>query len=130
MTMKTLLPAILLLLLTGCSSINIYIVRHAEKQTGNNPHLTAAGQQRALALCDTMRSKSIGFIFSTDSNRTQETARPTANFLHLAVTRYSFDTLPRFVTRLKKIWSDNVLVVTHSTTITDILRAFNVTRTG
>ena len=37
---------------TGDSQTVIYLVRHAEKQTGDDPSLTAAGRERAELLAD------------------------------------------------------------------------------
>lgn len=114
---------------SSCVSVNkFYIVRHAEKEGGNNPHLTADGDKRARVLCDTLRNKNIGFIFTTDSNRTIETARPTATLLGLTISRYANDTLPQFVQRLKGI-TRNTLVVGHTSTVLRMLDALGLTHT-
>ena len=65
--------------LSACqTSTNIYIVRHAEKSIvpADDPHLLPEGIQRAEALKDFLKNKNIGYIFSTNTNRTVETATP------------------------------------------------------
>ena len=104
--------------LAGCSSTNeIYIIRHAEKSTepANDPHLTVEGKQRAEDLKAFLKNKNIKAIFSTETNRTIETATPISNLISVPIEYYSNDTLSYFlqkVTRLKK----NVLIVGHSNT--------------
>ncbi len=108
---------------TSCQSTNeIYIVRHAEKsaEPASDPHLTTDGKFRAETLKDLLKDKNIKAIFSTDKNRTVETATPLSRFLNLPIQNYGNDTLPRFLQGLigsKK----NTLVVGHSnTTVTMI----------
>jgi phosphohistidine phosphatase SixA len=116
--------------LFACSSCEvttrIYLVRHAERQTGVNPHLTDAGNTRALTLKDTLSTKSINMVLTTDSNRTRETAQPTATFFNLPLTLYRKDTIPGLVRRLKNLWGKNILLVTHSETIPLIMQEFGL----
>ena len=51
-----------------------YFVRHFEKQLGDNPSLTATGKVRAAALAAFFSNKSLNHVYSTDYNRTLETA--------------------------------------------------------
>ncbi len=121
---------LIVLFLSSCSSNKIYIVRHAEKQnTVINPHLTNDGQRRSIALCDTMLSKNISIIFSTDSNRTIETATPTAIRLGLPLDEYANDTLDAFVNHIKSISDKNILIVGHSIPVIQMLDLFGVTHT-
>jgi phosphohistidine phosphatase SixA len=60
------------------SPTTIYLVRHAEKDTGSNPNLTLAGQQRADALQQLLRSVSLDAVYSTEYCRTAQTGQPTA----------------------------------------------------
>jgi phosphohistidine phosphatase SixA len=113
-----------------CSSCEvttrIYIVRHTERQTGVNPHLTDDGNARARTLKDTLSTKSINMVLTTDSNRTRETAQPTATFFDLPLVLYRKDTIPGLVRRLKNIWGKNILLVTHSETIPLIMQEFGL----
>jgi len=113
--------------LFSCRS-TIYLVRHAEKLPGStNPSLTEEGLQRARVLADSMRNKHIAKVFTTDSNRTRETARFTASQFNLPFTFYRKDSLGQLVESLKKNLGSNMLVVAHSEIIQEILSKFGLT---
>jgi phosphohistidine phosphatase SixA len=111
----------LAIILSACTS-TIYIVRHAEKSTEpkNDPHLTAQGEQRAEALKILLQNKKIQQIFSTNTNRTKETATPLSNLFNFPINLYSNDTTSNF---LKYIFlsKKNTLVVGHSNTVLKML---------
>ena len=56
------------------SNTKIYIVRHAEKQTGKDPLLTADGNARAGDLMRELKNKRIKRIYVSEYKRTQHTA--------------------------------------------------------
>lgn len=56
----------------------VVLVRHAEKQSGDNPSLTAAGQARARRLEQMLAHTPVHAIFSTDLCRTIQTVMPIA----------------------------------------------------
>lgn len=58
--------------------IVVYAIRHAEKDSGDDPGLTEEGQARALALVDVLHDVPLVAIYATDLVRTQETVAPTA----------------------------------------------------
>lgn len=66
----------------------VYLIRHAEKQKGDDPGLTEAGVARTQALVDRLQSKKISHIHSSDYRRTRDTAAPLANTLGLDVNIY------------------------------------------
>ena len=107
----------------SCETANkIYIVRHAERGIDplNDPHITAAGKQRAETLKDILKDKKIRYIFSTQTNRTIETVTPLSKTNNISIQYYRNDTLPNFLqmlTHLKK----NILVAGHSNTMIPIL---------
>jgi phosphohistidine phosphatase SixA len=111
------------LLITACSR-TYYVVRHAEKavqepnMTSDVP-LSAAGEQRALVLRDSLKDKKIGYIFSTNRVRTKSTAAPLAAALQLPTTVYeqADSNFIRMLMKLKK----NTLIVGHSNTVDDIV---------
>ncbi|CAN5316908.1 phosphoglycerate mutase family protein [soil metagenome] len=110
-----------LFFLIGCTESNtIYLVRHAEKDTGKNPSLTKIGKQRAEDLMNLLKDKNITGIYSTDYKRTIETAEALSKLTNVAVQLYSVDTTTLFI---KKIFSSdgNNLVVGHSNTILSFL---------
>ena len=123
--MKPILTSILLLISMGffssCSVTNIYLVRHAEKADSSSASLlTPQGEQRAIALRDTLLNKDIDSIYTTNYNRTQLTAKPLADALKKDIITYQPD--KNFSAHLKKLKGKNVLVVGHSNTIPEIIQ--------
>jgi broad specificity phosphatase PhoE len=109
--------------LTACSH-TYYVVRHAEKagagsMNANDPPLTAAGQQRAEALKDSLSDKHISYIFSTNTIRTKSTAEPLRGLLGLPAQTYArVDSA--FIASLKRL-KKNTLIVGHSNTVDEIV---------
>ena len=93
----------------------IYLVRHAEKQTGDNPALTDAGKARADTLAEILSDKGLTEIYSTDYKRTLETAAPIAEQTRLEVQLYDASDLDAFAEILKSK-QGVLLVVGHSNT--------------
>jgi broad specificity phosphatase PhoE len=128
--MRYLLPFISLLLFS-CGN-TIYIVRHAEKETGidmatmkpsSDPPLSPAGQERALQLKQVLGSEHIKHIYSTNTLRTVSTATPLKELypgmpIHIYSSR--MDSMDAFIRRIKEIRKDNVLIVGHSNTVDDL----------
>ncbi|WP_375435505.1 histidine phosphatase family protein [uncultured Hymenobacter sp.] len=111
----------------------IYIVRHAEKDLTPNlpdPSLTPEGQQRALALRDTLlRRKPWAAVFSTATSRTRTTAEPLAQVLKLPIQDYDPKQLPALARRIRQSYpGETVLVVGHSNTILETAEAFGAPR--
>jgi broad specificity phosphatase PhoE len=96
-----------------------YFVRHFEKQQGDNPSLTEAGKARAEALAVFFSEKSLNSVYSTDYNRTLETATPVAELKGLAIESYEPRKLVEFAAELRT--QDHVLVVGHSNTTPELL---------
>ncbi len=132
MTNLKIIPALLLaaaLFTSSCSS-TIYIVRHAEKAGSvGDPNLTPAGQARAQQLATLMANKNISEVYSTETNRTLQTAQPTVTANALTVQRYSNDTLASFVNKRLKPLGKNRLVVGHSDTVLSIAQMLGTTPT-
>lgn len=101
--------------------VRIFLVRHGEKETGTDPALSAEGAKRAQALAERLGGEGITEIWSTQTNRTQQTAAPLAAALGLTVQAYDASALPAFATTLGDT-AGVKLVVGHSNT-TDALAA-------
>src|SRR4051812_18913247 len=70
----------------SASSI-VLLVRHAEKAAeGEDPPLTPAGQQRAVALAGVAADAGVDVIYTTQLRRTRETAQPLADRLGVPIT--------------------------------------------
>ena len=105
----------------------LFLVRHAEKATtgGNDPELSAAGQQRAEGLARIVKEAEITAIFTTEFKRTQETAAPTAKELHVSLTVIPADQISALVQKLRGL-KGNGLVVGHGNTIPDLVKALGI----
>ena len=121
------IAAILLFTLsTAAASPIIFVVRHAEKAAdGNDPDLSAAGQQRAEGLARILKDAEITAIFTTEFKRTQETAAPTAKEFHVSPTVIPANQIPALVEKLRGL-KGNGLVVGHGNTIPDLLKALGI----
>jgi broad specificity phosphatase PhoE len=120
--------------LYSCSN-TIYVVRHAEKETGidpatmktyGDPPLSFEGQERALKLKEILGSKDIKYIYSTNTLRTISTARPLKElYLNMPVQIYSNkpDSFNVFISKIKSVRKGNILIVGHSNTVDDIVNA-------
>jgi len=99
------------------------LIRHAETSGGgSNPNLSAAGQNRSTILSSMLANVPLDAVFSTDFNRTMETASPTATAQNLTVTNYNAFALESFVdTNLPVYKKGVILVVGHSNTTPDLL---------
>jgi probable phosphoglycerate mutase len=95
-------------------------VRHAEKQSGDNPSLTPQGQSRASTLAQILKDNPLDGIYSTNYKRTHETATPTASKQALSVTLYNPSKLSEFSQQLLSS-KGRYLVVGHSNTTTELV---------
>ncbi|MFT6990132.1 MAG: phosphohistidine phosphatase SixA [Paraglaciecola sp.] len=96
-----------------------YFVRHFEKQLGDNPSLTKTGKARAEALAVFFSDKPLNHVYSTDYNRTIETATPVAALKNVDIKSYDPRNLVEFATQIKTL--NHVLVVGHSNTTPELL---------
>lgn len=119
-----------LAVITPCEAQTIFLVRHAERaDTGGvaqkDPELSAAGKARAQGLAATLRDAKIGAIYVTEFKRTQETAEPLAKKIGIEPTVIPANEVAQLVAKLK-IATGRVLVVGHSNTLPEILKALGI----
>jgi broad specificity phosphatase PhoE len=115
----------------------IYVVRHAERADSapaagqamttpaNDPPLSAEGHARAARLATMLRAAGISHIFSTEYQRTRQTAAPLAKALNLEVTTSPSREPDALLARIREA-KGNVLVVGHSNTVPDVLKRLGV----
>lgn len=103
------------------SVIRLFLVRHGEKEPGSDPSLTPEGKARAQALAARLKDEGVTEVWSTHTNRTEETAAPLAAQAGLGIQTYDAMTLPAFATWLLDT-PGTKLVVGHSNT-TDAVAA-------
>lgn len=96
-----------------------YLIRHAEKdrsdKTNRNPKLTEAGLQRADKWANTFKDITFDAIYSTDYNRTKETAMPTAKANNLDLKFYNPSDM-KIAEFMENTKGKTVLIVGHSNT--------------
>lgn len=101
-----------------------YLIRHAEKdrsdKSNKNPNLTKEGENRAAYWASVFEKVPFDAIYSTDYNRTKQTAQPTADSKELKVNiyhPYKID-MDEF---LAETAGKTVLIVGHSNTTPDFV---------
>lgn len=111
----------------------VILVRHAEKQTdvGNDPALTEEGEARARKLAHVLGGLRPEVIYSTPLVRTMETARPLADALGMDIVPTPIETAESYVAATAELIrrehaGDVVVVVGHSNTTPDLIRALGV----
>ena len=105
----------------------VFIVRHAEKaDDSKDAELSGAGRARAEALANMLRDSKISVIYTTEFKRTQQTAAPLAKALGLTVTTLPAENQAALVGKLRTSTATS-LVVGHSNTILDIIKALGIT---
>jgi 2,3-bisphosphoglycerate-dependent phosphoglycerate mutase len=96
-----------------------YLIRHAEKdrsdKTNRNPNLTDVGLQRAENWANHFKAIKFDMVYSTDYNRTKETATPSAKANNVEIQFYNPSDM-KIEDFIKKTKGKTVLVVGHSNT--------------
>jgi 2,3-bisphosphoglycerate-dependent phosphoglycerate mutase len=104
---------------TSDETTTYYLIRHAEKDrtdtSNKNPNLNLKGLERAEKWASYFKNIELDAVYSTNYNRTQQTATPTAGSKELVIQSYNpskmFDSLFQQNTKGK-----TVLIVGHSNT--------------
>jgi broad specificity phosphatase PhoE len=111
-----------------------FVVRHAERADSGTPSgrsmnvdppLSTAGQERARRLASLLRSANVTHIFTTEFQRTRQTAAPLAAQVHQEPVTVAADDVNGLMERLLKT-SGATLVVAHSNTVPDIMKRLGV----
>lgn len=107
------------------SKKTLLLVRHAEKDTSatadqNDPALTPAGTERAARLAKKLRKYKVGAVYSTNFQRTMNTARPTAERRGLTVLTYDGKKPDELLDQIMKSKTKRFLIVGHSNSVPDL----------
>jgi broad specificity phosphatase PhoE len=113
----------------------VFVVRHAERADGGaaagqmtaapDPPLSAAGEARAQKLAGMLADAGVRAIYATEFRRTQDTGKPLATKLGLAIEARASRDAGALVQRLKDAHAgDVVLVIGHSNTVPAIIKAY------
>lgn len=103
---------------------SIYLFRHSEKEKGNNPHLTEAGKHRADQLSSLFENNKPVALFSTNYNRTIETANALAKDLGVEVQVYNPRDLAQFSEQVLTM-NGTIIIVGHSNTSVELAALFS-----
>jgi 2,3-bisphosphoglycerate-dependent phosphoglycerate mutase len=136
---KGLITAIVVVLMSAAAAAQqtVIFVRHAERADGGagasnsmtgapaDPSLSEAGAARATRLAALLADAGIKGIYTSEFKRTQETARPLAAKLGLAIEVVPSKDAAGLAAKVKAAHARaTVLVIGHSNTIPDLIRAF------
>ena len=100
----------------------VFIIRHAEKDTGTDPALTAEGRARAERWAAMFADAGIDAIYTSTARRTQETGDIIADALSLFPEALPMMDVDGLMTRLRQDHADDrVLIVGHTENIPVIL---------
>jgi len=103
-----------------------YVVRHADRD-GTRDALTDAGKLRAEQLATLMKTLRIQAVYSTNTNRTKQTAQPTADSEGKTIRLYGDLTDEWFETLKSTHAGQAVLIVAHSNTSGEIAKRLGAT---
>ena len=105
------------------------LIRHAEKSSiGTDPNLTSEGDVRAENIAHILSKIELDLVYSTNFNRTLQTAMPTANDQGLSITNYEgLDHDQVIDDILENTIEGKILIVGHSNTTPNFLNTLTGT---
>ena len=109
----------------------IILVRHAEKDTGNNPVLNAIGHSRSGYLLSALGDNKVKKIFVTQYRRTQQTADSLRLRMKVDTIHYNADvTGEGLIKMLEKheIRNKKILIIGHSNTIPVLISRLGISK--
>ena len=102
----------------------IYLIRHADKVSEDvDAPLSEAGRARAACLLNTLQDANIQQIFTSELQRTQQTAAPLAEKLRLKPVAIPLGKVDDLIQAVRSSKAENILVVWHDATLPKILLA-------
>ncbi len=107
----------------------LFIVRHAEKDTGANPVLSLAGQKRAGDLYRELKNKKIDLILVSQYRRTGMTADSLRLYNRIETLQYKADATGESLFQViaaNGAEAKNILIVGHSNTLPVIIKKAGV----
>jgi broad specificity phosphatase PhoE len=116
------LPILALAFAAPAAARDIYVMRHLEKEAGQDPGLSEEGRHRAERLADWFGRNPPAAIYVSATRRARETAAPLAAKLHIVPKDYAPGDVAG-VAAQAKAERGNVLIVGHSNTVPEIVAA-------
>jgi broad specificity phosphatase PhoE len=110
----------------GYSQSALIVVRHAERaDQSQDTRLSAKGEERARLLAHTLADANVSAIYVTQFQRTAQTAQPLAEKLNVKPVVVEAQDVAGLALKIRTNNADQVvLVVGHSDTVPNILKAF------
>jgi broad specificity phosphatase PhoE len=105
------------------------MVRHADRNGNLDALKVPQGTARAAELKRILKNTGIDSIYSTNTTRTRETAKPLADFLNFTTALYS-NSNHVIDTVLKKHTNKEILIVGHSNTVDSLIKRCGCTGIG
>ncbi len=107
----------------GDCAPTVVLTRHAEttQSADKDPPLSAVGKKRAQLLATMLRTAGVTAIYATELRRTQETAQPLADLMHLSVQPIDSDKTAALVDAIRRQQSGVVVVVGHGNTVPNVI---------
>ena len=109
----------------------IILVRHAEKDTGNNPVLNAIGHSRSGYLLSALRDNDVKKIFVTQYRRTQQTADSLRLRMKVDTIHYNADATGEGLIKMlekHRIKNQKILIIGHSNTIPVLIGRLGISK--
>ena len=108
--------------------LTLILVRHAEKEIvppeNKDPNLSGAGQARAQELRRMFDGAGIAAIYATQYKRTQQTVKPLADKLGLAVTKVEAKETSELVKQIRaRPAGQTIFIAGHNNTVPEIIAA-------
>jgi len=101
----------------------VFLIRHADKASDEtDAPLSDAGRRRATCLANMLADVRIEQIFTSDLQRTQQTAAPLAAKLHLSPVAIPLVHPDQLVEAVRASKAENILVVWHDQTLPETVR--------
>ena len=101
----------------------VFLIRHADKASDEaDAPLSDAGRRRAACLADMLSDARVARIFTSDLQRTQQTAAPLAARLHLTPVAIPLAHPERLVEAVRASKGGNIVVVWHDQTLPKIIQ--------
>lgn len=106
----------------------VFLVRHAERaDNSKDSPLSMTGTARAERLAAMLKDAGITSIYTTEYQRTKQTAAPLGDAVHVAPVAVAATDLAALLQRVRGSGPHGrVLIVGHSNTVPDLIRALGV----
>jgi broad specificity phosphatase PhoE len=105
----------------------VYVMRHLQKDAGDDPGLSTEGRANAERLAGWFGTDAPRVLYVSSTRRARETAAPLARKLHIEPKEYAPADVAGLVARVRQE-SGTVLIVGHSNTVPVIVEALGGAR--